>query len=71
MITAYPNAALDTQAYLTSGRVIWTQIRKNWDQISLENRKIFGYIVLVVAHGEQAAEQALGGFVPGKNQPNG
>lgn len=71
VIAAYPNAALDTQVYLTSGRVIWTQIRANWNKMSTENKMTFGYIVLAVAHGEPAAEQALGGFVPGKNQSGG
>lgn len=60
MSTAYATLPADTQAELANARAVLNQYQASWNYISLQQKQEFGYSVLSLMYGEQAAAEAVG-----------
>lgn len=67
---AYQGATFLEQIYLVSMKSIWIDVRNNWSRMSYEAKNNFAYQILMLAHGEEEASYALGGYYPGQSSEN-
>lgn len=61
----------ETQLNLINARSIWSQYQSQWAFLNIDQKKEFGFAVLGLAFGEQAAAQALGLGQGGSSSFNG
>ncbi|WP_299774954.1 hypothetical protein [uncultured Pseudoteredinibacter sp.] len=61
----------ETQLNLINARSIWSQYQNQWAFLDIDQKKEFGFAVLGLAFGEQAAAQALGLGRSGSSSFNG
>ena len=61
----------ETQLNLINARSIWSQYQSQWAFLNIDQKKEFGFAVLGLAFGEQAAAQALGMGQGGSSSFNG
>ncbi|WP_299980802.1 hypothetical protein [uncultured Pseudoteredinibacter sp.] len=61
----------ETQLNLINARSIWSQYQSQWAFLNIDQKKEFGFAVLGLAFGEEAAAQALGMGQSGSSSFNG
>lgn len=59
--SAFPQASREEQLVLADARAVWTRVRANWPQASLDDRREFALGVLALAYGEEAVAAWVGG----------